>query len=241
MDSTPVTKTKTFKIFFRTVSISNWLDWHGLCNIKSKFSQNTSKIYWNSSQNSYPDPDFKGMMWTEQNWIVYCSVIWSIIRGVAENMKFLFNFFHILFLQNDSSQPETSRGSAAPKSITRFELISALNCSSFMVLLYNGPCTCPDCKPSQSNPVNHLWLRISWTPPFWYPCPGIHGLRFPGLNYRVLPDQVSVNPFPNLLVGDRLQSDLMRSIAPWLISRFIFVLASRNTNWAMSIPLAIRW
>ena len=110
-------------------------------------------------------------MWTEQNWIVYCSVIWSIIRGVAENMKFLFNFFHILFLQNDSSQPETSRGSAAPKSITRFELISALSCSSFIVLLYNGPCTCPDCKPSQSNPVNHLWLRISWTPPFWYPYP----------------------------------------------------------------------
>ena len=181
MDSTPVTKTKTFKIFFRTVSNSNWLDWHGLCNIKSKFSQNLSKYDEKSTKNLrkfiskflFRDQkeNFKGMMWTEQNWIVYCSVIWSIIRGVAENMKFLFNFFHILFLQNDSSQPETSRGSAAPKSITRFELISALSCSSFIVLLYNGPCTCPDCKPSQSNPVNHLWLRISWTPPFWYPYP----------------------------------------------------------------------
>ena len=178
MCETPVTKTKTVKIFFRTVNDSNWLDLPGLCNINSKFSQNSAKIPIQNKpriQKTVDIQHFKRMMWTEQNWIVYCSVIWSIIMGVAENMKFLFNFFHILFLQNDSSQPETSRGSAAPKSITRFELISALSCSSWIVLLYNGPCTCPHCNPSQSNPVNHLWFRISWTPPFWYPFSGIHG------------------------------------------------------------------
>ena len=39
MLKTPVTKTKTFKIFFRTVSDSNWLDLPGLCN-----SKNSAKI-----------------------------------------------------------------------------------------------------------------------------------------------------------------------------------------------------
>ena len=39
MCETPVTKTKTFKIFFRTVSDSNWLDLPGLCN-----SKNSAKI-----------------------------------------------------------------------------------------------------------------------------------------------------------------------------------------------------
>ena len=44
MCETPVTKTKTVKIFFRTVNDSNWLDLPGLCNINSKFSQNSAKI-----------------------------------------------------------------------------------------------------------------------------------------------------------------------------------------------------
>ena len=53
--------------------------------------------------------------------------------------------------------------------------------------------------------------------------------------------KLSMDPCPNLLVGDRLQSDLIKSMAAWLISRFFFVRASRKTNWAMSIPFAIRW
>ena len=187
------------------------------------------------------------MMWTEQNWIVYCSVIWSIIMGVAENMKFLFNFFIFYFFKmirpNQKPHEEVLRPNPLRVSNWYLPLVARHDfCIMALVLVHivihpnQTQWTICDFEYLEHHPFDILSQGFTDNVE--------NGGRLKNNLDRLRPGlwiESSVEPCPNLLVGDRLQSDLIKSIAAWLISRFFLVRASRKTNWAISMPFAIRW